>query len=225
MRMLSKFLFLAPFVILYSGSLRAQLPIPETYTETLKWRQVAAKAGNVVAQYQLGKILDLGLTTQTNKKQAAKWYSKAAAQGHVQAQIRLAQMYYNGEGVEKNLKRSAELYGYAAVTGAPLAQFNYAAMLEAGAGIKKNIAKAAKFYKKAANARILEAQVSMAMLYARGEGVNLDPNKAMIWLEIAIAGGASVPKNVYESLRSNLAPSQWDKVKRSAKEFINRNLD
>ena len=63
----------------------------------------------------------------------------------------------------------------------------------------------------------------MAMLYARGEGVNLDPNKAMIWLEIAIAGGASVPKNVYESLRSNLAPSQWDKVKRSAKKFINRN--
>ena len=100
--MLSKFLILALFVILYSGSLRAQLPIPETYTETLKWRQVAAKAGNVVAQYQLGKILDLGLTSETNKKQAAVWYSKAAALGHVQAQIRLAQMYYNGEGIEKN---------------------------------------------------------------------------------------------------------------------------
>ena len=91
---LSRFLFLALFIIVSSDELKAQVPIPETYAETLKWRKAAAKAGNIVAQYQLGKILDLGLTAQTNKKQAAKWYSKAAAQGHAQAQIRLAQVIY-----------------------------------------------------------------------------------------------------------------------------------
>ena len=81
-------------------------------------------------------------------------------------------------------------------------------MLEAGAGVERNLSEAAEFYEKAARSGFGEAQISLAMLYARGGGVELDLNKALIWLEMAVAGGASVPKPVYELLRSNSAPKQ-----------------
>ena len=81
-------------------------------------------------------------------------------------------------------------------------------MLEAGAGVERNLSDAAEFYEKAARSGLREAQISLAMLYARGGGVKLDLNKALIWLEMAVAGGASVPKPIYELLRSNSAPKQ-----------------
>ncbi|HIB20074.1 MAG TPA: sel1 repeat family protein, partial [Rhodospirillales bacterium] len=114
---------------------KAQVPVPVSYLDSLKWRQLAAEAGNVTAQFQLGQILDLGLTAEPNQKEAANWYTKAAEQGHVEAQIRLAQMYYSGEGIARDLTQSSKWYGTAAKAGIPLAQFNFAVMLEAGAGV------------------------------------------------------------------------------------------
>ena len=64
---------------------KAQVPVPVSYLDSLKWRQLAAEAGNLTAQFQLGQILDLGLIAEPNQKEAANWYTKAAEQGHVEA--------------------------------------------------------------------------------------------------------------------------------------------
>ena len=80
--------------------------------------------------------------------------------------------------------------------------------VQTGIRLERNLSEAAVFYEKAARSGLGEAQIGLAMLYARGGGVELDPNKALIWLEMAVAGGASVPKPIYELLRSNSAPKQ-----------------
>jgi len=58
-----------------------------------------AKDGDVVAQFIVGVMYDLGQYVAVDKQVAAGWYKQAADQGYPEAQIRLAGMLRAGEGM------------------------------------------------------------------------------------------------------------------------------
>jgi TPR repeat protein len=49
----------------------------------------AAKQGKMQAQYQVGRMLELGQGTARNLEEARYWYEKAAAQGDTDSARRL----------------------------------------------------------------------------------------------------------------------------------------
>ena len=87
-----------------------------------EWRPLAEQ-GNMVAQYTLGVIYDLGEGVSKDPKQAVKWYSLAAKQGYALAQYNLGIIYEIGEGVSQDHPEAAKWYRRAAGQGYALAQY------------------------------------------------------------------------------------------------------
>src|SRR5687767_2633679 len=88
----------------------------KTYTEAMRVCKQAAQAGDLHAQYLVGRMHEKGQGVERNFTTARTWYEKAANAGHPESQYRMAAAYYQGlGGVSKNetkalelLKRSAE---------------------------------------------------------------------------------------------------------------------
>jgi len=75
-------------------------------TKGLNYLKIAAKRGNVDAQYQLGLCYETGKGVTIDKKEAAKWYREATFKGNKPAAAKLSDFYYNGFGVKKDLQKS-----------------------------------------------------------------------------------------------------------------------
>ena len=59
--------------------------VPKDVKLTVKWYTLAAKQGDVDAQYSLGGTDDFGQGVPEDDKEAAKWYRLAAEQGDADA--------------------------------------------------------------------------------------------------------------------------------------------
>ncbi len=70
--------------------------------KTFRWYKVKAERGLPEAQYQLGKIYEVGLEVKKDLSQAVHWFGLAAEQGHVEAQYYLGVWYANGIAVTQN---------------------------------------------------------------------------------------------------------------------------
>ncbi len=62
-----------------------------------------AQAGDIRAQYMLGRMYSEGEGIAKNPAEGAKWYRLAADRGDAVAQLVLAVMYINGVGVPQNV--------------------------------------------------------------------------------------------------------------------------
>ena len=91
--------------------------------ESEKWFRLAAEAGNINVQYELGKSL-------SDAAEALKWLRLAAEAGHVLAQIKLAEKYGGAEAL-KWYRRAAEM-------GDIEAQYNLGEMYKNGDGVPQN---------------------------------------------------------------------------------------
>lgn len=77
-----------------------------------------AEAGDILAQYHLALLLDVGKWTRRNPLEALKWYKRAAENGYVKAQYFLARMYEAQEsGIPQNLAAARQWYQKAAGMG------------------------------------------------------------------------------------------------------------
>jgi TPR repeat protein len=165
--------------------------------------QRAAEAGNVEAQFQLGRALhsDIG-NGRAAPADAIRWLEPAAEQGHVEAQIRLSWRYreIDPDKARLWLKRAAE-------GGQLLAQRDLAEAFLEGDGVQQDFAKAAFWLRKAAfppprrqppppsegpalhagwyttlhlatHGTPAAAKVVLGDLYLAGLGVARDPSKA-----------------------------------------------
>ena len=80
------------------------------YGEAYKQLLPLAKAGNDVAQNNLGNLYARGLGVKQNYQQAILWYKKSIEQGSTDALTNLAVMYQSGLGVEKDVKKAIKMY-------------------------------------------------------------------------------------------------------------------
>ena len=67
--------------------------VPQDDKEAFKWYRLAAKQGQVEAQYNLGAMYFKGQGVPQDYKEALKWYRLAAAQGYAKAQYNLGLVF------------------------------------------------------------------------------------------------------------------------------------
>lgn len=164
----------------------------QNYPEALYYYQQAAKLGDVLSQYLLGKMFEDGQGTEKNMRQAAHWYTQAAKHGHRQAQATLGFMYSKGNGVNQDYSQAAYWYQQAAEQGHMNAQFNLAYLYSRGQGVVKDYQQAAYWYEKSAIQGDADAQNNLGKLYERGLGVNTNLVKAKSLYQQASAQGHQI---------------------------------
>jgi TPR repeat protein len=82
--------------------------------------QKAAEAGNMDAQFDLGRRYYAGLGLGKDNQKAFEWFQKAANQGHVEAQGSVGLMYYLGWGVIRNRDKGCQALHYSAQRGSSI---------------------------------------------------------------------------------------------------------
>jgi TPR repeat protein len=164
----------------------------QNYPEAVYYYKQAAKLGDVLSQYLLGKMYEDAQGTEQNMRQAANWYTQAAKQGHSKAQATLGFMYSKGNGVNQDYSQAVNWYEKAAQQGHINAQYNLAYLYSLGQGVEKDYQQAAYWYQQSAIQGDDDAQNSLGKLYERGLGVNKDLVKAKMLYQQAASQGNQI---------------------------------
>lgn len=139
-----------------------------------------AEAGDVVAQHVLGSVYYLGLSEDTDFKEAIKWLTLSASQGNVDSQHYLGVIFIQ-------LGNYEEAYiwtSLAAENGSADAQLNLAVMFFNGSGIDKDVDKAIKWATLAAEQGDAQAQCNLGKMYLSFEAEAAYPD-AIKWFKLA----------------------------------------
>jgi len=107
----------------------------------------AANLGQREAQFNIGKMYELGESVAKNQKEAIKWYLKSANQQYYEARITLATKFELGDGVEKNFKEAMKWY--LSSKSAP-GYYHVGRMHLEGKGVPVNVKEAKKWFQIAA---------------------------------------------------------------------------
>ena len=101
------------------------LHVSVDYEEAIKWYQLAAEQGYVIAQNKLGNLFFYGGVGVTQHyEEAIKWYQLAAEQGEPSSQNILGVMYKNGNGVTQDKVLAHMWFNIAASNGSEKAMKN-----------------------------------------------------------------------------------------------------
>jgi enhanced entry protein EnhC len=112
-----------------------------------KWYQASAEQGNVVAQYLLGRLYQLGrLEKDPNIDFAHKWYAAASGK-YMPAAVANGFLF---DAFDDNYVNARNAYELAANKGDAVAQYNLALIYEGGKGIPVDLVKARELYEASA---------------------------------------------------------------------------
>jgi TPR repeat protein len=125
--------------------------------EAAQLLQPLAESGDMLAQYNLGVILE-----DVDPALAARWYARAAQAGQAQAAFNLGHLYLAGRGAPRDLPAAREAFQRGAELGLPAARYNYAQLLEQGVGGDANSTEAERQYSLAVEAGEVHAQLRQA---------------------------------------------------------------
>ena len=149
------------------------------------------------AQYNLGKMYQIGRGVTVDNQQAIKWIQKAAEQGYADAQFTLGSMYeFGGSGINQDEHQAAKWYQKAAEQGHTGAQYSLALMYK----YNKDYQQAVKWFQKAAEQGDAMAQSNLGFMYYHGQGVRQDKSKAKYYLGLACDNGNQTGCDNYRKL-------------------------
>ena len=154
-----------------------------------------AKAGDPVAQYDVGVLYAQGDGFVQDYASAASWFHAAAAQGNLDAEYNLGVLYERGLGVTASPIDAVNWYRSAADQSYARAQYNLALAYAEGRGTEQDFAAAARWYQRAAQQGLVPAMVNLAILYELGQGVDRSPVDAYAWYSAAADRGDDPAKN------------------------------
>jgi hypothetical protein len=101
--------------------------------------EAAAKKGDPMAQFALGKILQDGIGVPKNEIKAVELYEKSAAQGNAFSQTKLGTCYLLGIGVDKDQAKAVDWFRKAAEQDDAEAMFGLGLCYVNGHGVPKDI--------------------------------------------------------------------------------------
>ncbi len=145
-----------------------------------------AKAGDAVAQVQLGMIFeggDQGL--QPSPLIAAHWYRMAALQGDAHGQVNLGVLYQYGSGVNQNLTTARKWFEKAAAQGYSRGEGKLAYLYVVGKGGEKNISEGIRLLESASANGYAEAQYNLGQLLRQNQGNESDQARSISLLQQA----------------------------------------
>lgn len=145
--------------------------------------RLQAEKGLASAQYNLGRMYELGIKLPIDKRQAITWYQKSAEQAFADAEYRLGIALLYGIGVNRD-----EVQGKRWLSSA--AGHNHAVAKKMVEGMRSelgsaNISMAAIWYIERALAGDAESSYHLGKLYQHGWGVELNSGEAIKWYKRA----------------------------------------
>lgn len=143
---------------------------PNDPVERAAFYLARAKAGDPVAQYDIGVLYTLGSGLVQDYTSAVSWFHTAAAQGNIDAEYNLGVLYERGLGVTASSIDAVNWYRSAADQNHARAQYNLALAYAEGRGTEQDLAAAARWYQRAAQQGLAPAMINLAILYERGQG-------------------------------------------------------
>jgi enhanced entry protein EnhC len=152
------------------------------FNTALTWYTSAASQGQVVAQYLVGRLYQLGyLDPIPDYALAKQWYSRAQS-SYAPAAIALGFVY---ETVDDNYKQAQASYAIAMDKHDPVGQYNMGLIYEEGKGQEIDLKKAEELYKEASLEGHVKAMTRLAGLYFNGVDGKGDPQLALEWYQKA----------------------------------------
>ena len=149
-----------------------------------------AAAGDARAQNNLGYLYEHGLGVAQSHAEARAWYSRAASTGLPEAKYNLAILYHYGRGVAQSMEAALPLFVAAAQAGFADAEYMVGEYHRAGlGGLSRDGALALSWFLRAARKGHSGAQLMAAAIYLTGEGWRSEPQKALVWAELARLNG------------------------------------
>ncbi len=176
--------------------------------------KAGAKAGDAMAQYQLGKIYQQGILEKQHLKRAINYYERSAVQQYDSALLALGKMHEEGIGLKKDEAVALTYYRTAARLGNPEAHYRIAYHYENGIGLPAaDQALAIEHYLEALSLGVEEARVHLEKLPVKEHASASDPR----YLQFAAASGMATPE---EHFALGAAYERGDNIKQDiAKAF------
>ena len=196
------------------------------YEQRIESQIPLAEAGDVKAQYLLGRLLRFGEGRTHNLRQAVRWFNSAAAHGHSGAQYELGKMYARGEGVAQSYHRAVEWFGLAARVGRHRsAQFALGELYFLGRGVDVDYLDAHDWFQKAALRNHPIAQYYLGEMYEKGWGVKRNLIEAFKWYNLSVRRAREVrahdenrdPEISLRNLKSRMNKSQLSAGEKAVK--------
>lgn len=176
----------------------------------------AAKAGNPIAQYQLG----LSHLQEGRLEEGANMIRLAASKNMPAAQYRLAKLYESGQGVETDAVTARQLTEQAARGGNRIAMHDLALYYTDGkGGVDKDISEAVRWFKEAADRGVVDSQFNLAVLSESGQGMQQSFETAFFWYSIAARQGDQYAQKRVSLLKDNINPDQLSELSKRIKAF------
>lgn len=151
--------------------------------------QREANAGNAEAQYQLGRMYDVGDKLERDRQKAVTWFTSAANQGHAESQYRLAIAYLYGIGVTKNVSAGESWLTKAAEQNHPVAKEMLPIYL-ANRSVNSTTSIALSWYLEKVADGDPEGEFGIGNMYENGWGINANNAEARKWLAAARSDGS-----------------------------------
>ena len=148
---------------------------------------------------EIGKKYYIGDGCDKDCERAYKCFLKAAEAGNTKAMCNLARCYERGTGVYQNTNEAFNWYEKAATLGNTYAMFRLASTYLDSTGSHFDSSKGIDLMRKAAEAENADAQYSLGVCYRRGSYVEHSDEKAIYWLDKAIANGSKDALSYKES--------------------------
>lgn len=156
--------------------------------DNLAFLQREANAGNLEAQYQLGRLYETGDKLERDPQKAITWYTSAANQGYDEAQYRLALIYLYGLGTPRNPPKGEALLTQAAKQNHPVAREMLPIYL-ANRAANKTTSIALSWYLEKVAEGDPEGNFGVGYMYENGWGLNQNETEARKWYAVARSSG------------------------------------
>lgn len=155
---------------------------PSNAELALNWYTLSAKQGQVIAQYLLGSMYQLGkVGSVPDYTEAKKWYS-LSQKSYNPAAVALGFVF---DTVDDNYGQAWDNYKIAANRGDAIGQYNLGLIYELGKGQPVDQFKAESLYQSAAEQGYSPAMTQLGGLYFKGINGQPDEQKALAWYKKA----------------------------------------
>lgn len=209
----------------------------ELEAERLKFAQtkLKAEAGDVVAQFELARLLEDGEGAKADDEAAVRWLRLAAEKGHAKSQYALGLHLRGGDGVMPDPKEAYLWFRKAAEQGDEYAERAVAMCLRDGEGVKADLAASKQWLVRAAEHGQPTAQWeigrdffspvpdltkdAIAVRWFRKSAEQLNP-AALIDLGYCYLTGRGVPKDKIEGMAWMALGKYEDEQKRLVSRFF-----
>lgn len=183
--------------------------------------ELAARNGNMKAQFNMGVMYDEGKVVEENDKKAIYWYKQAADLGFAPAQMSLGEMYQKGLGVKKDFGNAMKYYQSSADQGNVEAQLTLGLIFQSETLGLFNEEVSANWFRLAAKQGNTLGMTRLGAKYADGRGVEKDLIKAYMWSHLGARYGSKEAVANIEKITQELKNTDIIAAKDFAEQCLN----